>query len=78
MGTTAGAAGPLTGVLSALPLAAAFPPLPAAVRTLAASIAEIGQLEPTVFVDGLILDGRNRFEARQLVGGKPVFLGERE
>lgn len=56
------------------PLAAIFPELPPLeLSQLARDIKERGQLEPIILYKGMILDGRNRYKACQLVGVKPRF-----
>jgi hypothetical protein len=58
--------------LESHPFAALFPELPPEeLSQLARDIKERGQLEPIIIHDGLILDGRNRYRACQLVGVKP-------
>src|SRR5271170_4087242 len=54
------------------PFAALFPELPPEELTqLARDIKERGQLEPIILYKGVILDGRNRYRACQMVGVKP-------
>jgi hypothetical protein len=60
--------------LEPYPLAGIFPELPAEeLRQLAQDIKERGQIEPIILYKGLILDGRNRYKACQMVGVKPRF-----
>lgn len=60
--------------MRAHPAAAIFPMLaPSQLRALADDIREHGQRFPIVKLDGMILDGRNRFEACKLAGVTPTF-----
>jgi ParB-like nuclease domain len=64
----------MPSLLEPYPLAAIFPELPAEeLRQLAQDIKERGQIEPIILYKGLILDGRNRYKACQMVGVKPRF-----
>lgn len=61
--------------MKAHPLAALFPMLEeAALQELAWDIRTNGLLEPIVQLDGMILDGRNRFEACQRAEVEPRFV----
>ncbi len=56
------------------PLCKLFPPLSGeGLKVLADDIKALGQLEPIVIYEGMILDGRNRYEACRLAGERPKF-----
>lgn len=60
--------------MQAHPLAELFPMLPdAEIRELADDICTYGQRVPIILLDGMILDGRNRFAACQFAGIEPIF-----
>src|SRR5271163_491695 len=64
----------MTSELQFHPLADIFPMLDSkALAELADDIAEQGQREPIIMLDGMILDGRNRYRACLMAGVEPTF-----
>jgi ParB-like chromosome segregation protein Spo0J len=64
----------MTSELEFHPLADIFPMLdPKSLAELADDIVEQGQREPIIMLDGMILDGRNRYRACLMAGVEPTF-----